>query len=397
MSKSQKMPSGAKVQDSNGNALERRRSQDALRQNEHRLRLALDSAEMGTWDWNLTTDVIQWDQRQYQLFGTSPDSFSGLGADAVGLIHPDDQAHVRAIIEQALNKSDVFRMEFRVRHPDGSLRWLAGRGQPLMTAADGSLHLIGVNFDITEHKQLEQERAEYARLEDKAQMHRLHVAGEIAALLAHQLNQPLAAIRSFAEAKLARLRRGVFDKEEVGTTLRDIVEQSERAAKSIRDLRRFLARQPQEMMAADLNAEVRAACKLMEVLARGRKIRLKLDLEEPMPGILMRPSQIEQVVVNLIENAMDAMAEAGHRSGTIQIGTMFDPVRKQAVTHVRDSGPGLGPDAVARVFEPLYTTKKNGIGMGLVISRSIIEGHGGHVWAEPGEGGHFLFTLPVSQ
>ncbi|KAB2309751.1 PAS domain-containing protein [Betaproteobacteria bacterium SCN2] len=397
MSKSQKMPSGAKAQDSNGNALERRRSQDALRQNEHRLRLALDSAEMGTWDWNLTTDAIQWDQRQYQLFGTSPDNFSGLGSDAIGLIHPEDQAHVRAIIEQALNKSDVFGMEFRVRHPDGSLHWLAGRGQPLMTATDGSLHLIGVNFDITEHKQLEQERAEYARLEDKAQMHRLHVAGEIAALLAHQLNQPLAAIRSFAEARLARLRRGDFDMQEAVSTMQDIVEQSERAAKSIRDLRKFLARQPQAMVEADLNAEVRAACKLMEVLARGRKIRLRMKLEESMPLILMRPSQIEQVIVNLIENAMDAMADAGHRSGTIEIGTRHEAAKNQVLACVEDSGPGLAADAVSRVFEPLYTTKKNGIGMGLVISRSIIEGHGGRIWAEPGEAGRFLFALPVSQ
>lgn len=396
MQRKQRTSASAKTQAANDSMADKGLAQATLCQHEHHLKFALDGAEMGTWDWNMSTDAVLWNERQFQLFGTTPETFSGLGSAVVRLIHPDDQPLVQAAIEQALGKADAFRMEFRVKHPDGTLRWLAGRGQ-LLLAADGTQHLIGVSYDITEHKLLEQERAEYVRLEDKAQMHRLHVAGEIAALLAHQLNQPLAAIRSFAEARLARLRRGDFDMQEVVSTMQDIVEQSERAAKSIRDLRRFLARQPQAMVEAELNAEVRAACRLMEVLARGRKIRLRMKLEESMPLILMRPSQIEQVIVNLIENAMDAMADAGHRSGTIEISTRLDAAKNQVLACVEDSGPGLAADTVARVFEPLYTTKKNGIGMGLVISRSIIEGHGGRIWAEPGEAGRFLFALPVSQ
>ncbi len=352
---------------------------------------------MGTFDWNLTTDAVRWDDRQYKLYGIPPDKFSGFGADALRVIHPEDLAQVQAAISQALSQKEPVRVEYRVIHPDGSVRWLAARGQSLASAEAGAQRLIGVNFDITEHKLIEQERAEYARLEDRAQMHRLHVAGEIAALLAHQLNQPLAAIRSFAEAKLARMRRGVVEPERVRTTLEDIVEQSERAANSIRDLRKFLARQPHEMVASDLNAEVRAACKLMELLGRGRKIRIKRDLAKPLPLIPMHPSQIEQTVVNLIENAMDAIVEAGHKSGTIQISTTLDQEHNQVIIRVQDSGPGLDPEAAVRVFEPLYTTKKKGIGMGLVITRSIVEGHGGRIWAEPGEGGRFLFTLPISQ
>lgn len=379
------------------NLVERRKPQDLLRENEQRLRLALDSAEMGTWEWNLTTDQVRWDGRQFDLFGIRPENFSGKGAQALEVIHPEDRERVKTAINHALAQGEVFRAEFRVIHPDGSIRWLDGRGHPLTNSVDGSQRMLGVNFDITERKQLDQERERYVRLENLAQMHRLHIAGEFAALLAHQLNQPLTAIRSFAEAGLARLRRGVSEPQEMRETLEDVVAQSERAAGSIRDLRKFLARQPQEKSAGDLNAEVRAACTLMEVLARGRKIRVKLNLKEPLPAITMRPSQIEQVIINLMENAMDAIAHSGHTGGVIQLSTRFDPAHKEVIVEVVDSGPGLDDATVARVFDPLYTTKKNGIGMGLVISRSIIQDHGGRIWAEPRPGGRFLIALPTPQ
>jgi PAS domain S-box-containing protein len=374
---------------------EQKIAQDELFTSEQRLGLALDSAKMGAWDWNLNTDAIWWDNHQHKLFGIRPENFSGRGADALQVILPEDREQVKAAIDQALTQGEVFRAEFRVMHPDGSIRWLDGRGQLLPIAADGSRRMIGVNFDITERKQGDQERDKYTRLENLAQMHRLHIAGEFAALLAHQLNQPLTAIRSFAEAGIARLRRGIFEPQEMRETLEDVVTQSERAAGSIRDLRKFLARQPQEKSAGDLNAEVRAACTLMEVLARGRNIPVKLDLAGQLPAIVMRPSQIEQVIINLMENAMDAIAHSSHTGGVIQISTKFDPAHKEVIAKVVDSGPGLDGDSVARVFDPLYTTKKNGIGMGLVISRSIIQDHGGRIWAEPGPGGRFVFTLPT--
>lgn len=372
-------------------------AEDELRENEQSLRLALDAAEMGMWDWNLTTDALWWDEREYRLFGIPQDEFSGYAATAFGNIHSDDRQRVREEVNAALSSGQAFQSEFRVMHPDGSVHWLAARGQGVENEKGGSRRMMGVNFDITERKKTENERDKYTRLENMAQVHRLHIAGEFAALLAHQLNQPLTAIRSFAEAGIVRLRRGKVDPLQMRETLEDVVAQSDRAAGSIRDLRKFLARQPQEMVQSDLNAEVNAACSLMEVIARGRQVGVGLELGVNLPPVYMRPSQIEQVIVNLMENALQAISDAGKHEGEIKLSTSFDEPHGLAVVKVEDSGPGITSDLVGKVFDPLYTTKKNGIGMGLAISRSIIEDHGGHIWAESGPGGCFVFTLPVKK
>ena len=360
-----------------------------------RLQLALDSAEIGLWDWDMASDELWWSERQFALFGIQAGNFSRRGVQILENIHQEDRKRIQASIDQAANSLVPFNEEFRVVHPDGAVRWLAGRAQPYYPPESRTLRMIGVNFDITERKDAELEREKYIHLENLAQMHRLHMAGEIAALLSHQLNQPLTAIRSFAEAGLARLRRAEQDPARMQQTLEDVVAQSERAASSIRELRKFLARQPQEKLCADYNATIRSACRLMEVLARGRGINLKLELDASPPTLEMRPSQIEQVLVNLVENAIAAIYEAGEASGEIHVIARYDSHNKEIITVVQDSGPGLSTESVKRVFDPLYTTKKNGIGMGLVISRKIIEDHGGRIWAEAGKGGRFVFTLPL--
>ncbi len=369
-------------------------AEEELRENEQSLRLSLDAARMGMWDWNLGTDALWWDDREYELFGILPGEFSGYAAQAFERIHPDDREKARKAVMDAISAGGLFDTEFRVIHPDGSIHWLAARGQGV---AAGVNRMVGVNYDITGLKQAERERDKYTRMENMAQMHRLHIAGEFAALLAHQLNQPLTAIRSFAEAGIARLRKGKLEPEQMRETLNDVVTQSERAAGSIRDLRKFLARQPQEMTPGDINAEVNAACMLMDIMARGRKIKIKLNLAVDLPLVSMRTSQIEQIIVNLMENAMDAINQEKDKpnGGSIEINTHLDADNREIVIDILDSGPGLDEEAVGRVFDPLYTTKKNGIGMGLVISRSIVADHGGRIWAEPGSGGRFFFTLPV--
>ncbi len=369
-------------------------AEEELHKGEQSLRLSLDAARMGMWDWNLSTDALWWDEREHELFGIPVGEFSGFATQGFERMHPDDREEVKKAVMDAVSRRGLFEAEFRVIHPDGSIRWLAGRGQ--MVAA-GANRMMGVNYDITGLKQAELERDKYTRMENLAQMHRLQIAGEFAALLAHRLNQPLTAIRSFAEAGIARLRRGKLDPIEMRETLNDVVAQSERAAGSIRDLRKFLARQPQEMMMGDINAEVNAACALMDVLAHGRKIKLRTDLAKDLPLVSMRSSQIEQIIVNLVENAMDAINHTVPNGGTIEIGTRLDENSGEIVISIQDSGPGLDDKTVGLVFDPLYTTKMNGIGMGLAISRSIIADHGGRIWAEPGPGGHFFFTLPVQK
>lgn len=329
-----------------------------------------------------------------QQLGYTTDEFMNHSGFWAEHIHPDDSARVFANLPM-LFESDQFVHEYRFRHKDGSYRWMLDKLRLVRDDEGKPLEIIGSWTDITDIKQSELERDKYTRMENLAQMHRLQIAGEFAALLAHQLNQPLTAIRSFAEAGIAQLRRGKMQPEQMHETLAEVVAQSERAAGSIRDLRKFLARQPLEMIQGDINAEVNAACSLMDVLARGRKVRIKTNLGNDLPKVSMRPSQIEQIIVNLIENAMDAINHTGHGEGEVEIVTRLDPSKDEIVVGVLDSGPGIDAATVGIVFDPLYTTKKNGIGMGLAISRSIISDHGGRIWAEPTPGGRFFFTLPV--
>ncbi|MDK9726335.1 MAG: PAS domain S-box protein [Sterolibacteriaceae bacterium MAG5] len=264
-----------------------------------------------------------------------------------------------------------------------------------LTDADGRVSLlVGAGIEITERRRMEKEVRQ--RLEDLAQMHRLHTMGELAALLAHQLNQPLGAARSFAEAGLIRLRGQAVDAEQVSRTLQRVVEQTERAAQVIRDLRRFLAKQSPEPTLYDLNTAASTACQLMRPLARGRRVDIRLDLAESLPPTLMRPTQIEQVLINLLHNAVEAIDSVGDAMGIVWVGTGRSPDGGSLLVSVRDSGPGLDAVAVRQVFEPLYTTKTGGIGMGLSISRSIIADHGGRIWATAGKGGDFRIELPVT-
>lgn len=383
-------------------------AEKALRASEQRLQLALDAAGMGMWDWDMLTDRVVWNEQHFVLFGIDPNVFSNQASEVFAAIHPGDMARVKTILEQASAQQEPFYIEFRVIHPDESVHWIATQGQRVKGAPNEPLRMIGICFDITDRKQADHQRERYLHQENIAQLHRLQVAGEFAALLAHQLNQPLSAIRSFAEAGLARLRHASDTPEKSAQALKDIVAQSERAAQSIRDLRQFLARQPQEMMPADLNAHIRSASSLMSLLARSHAIRVMLDLDKDLPMAPMRPAQIEQVLINLMENAIDAIRHqapasslgtdtmGGEINGTIRISTRFDQEYGELIVTVHDSGPGFDAETAKRVFDPLYTTKKNGIGLGLTISRSLIEDHGGRIWAEAGSGGCFKFTVPVS-
>ena len=261
---------------------------------------------------------------------------------------------------------------------------------------------VAVFRDVSEKRRLETQLRE--RQEDAAQLHRLRTAGELAGVLAHQLNQPLTAILGFAEAASGRMRRGAADLDQLSGTLAEIAEQAHRAAQVIRDLRHFLSRERGEMIPADLNATVQRAYELMSVLANDAGVILTLDLSRDIVPVPMLRSQIEQVLLILIDNAIDAILDertvapaAARRGAAIGLSTAPGRDADWVVVTVRDTGPGLDEARAQRVFDPLYTTKINGVGLGLSIARSVIEAHGGSIWAEAGSAGVFQFKLPVKQ
>jgi len=215
--------------------------------------------------------------------------------------------------------------------------------------------------------------------------------GEVAGLLAHQLNQPLAAIRALGEASLAKLKSNQPDLDWVCGNIEDLVGQTERAAQVIRELRTFLTRQSHKKSTMNLNSIVQSACQL--TLTSSSNIFLEQDLAGHLPLIHLRPVQVEQVIVCLLQNAIEELAEGNIEDKMIRISTVLKG--KEALVTIQDNGRGVSAEIAQTIFAPLFTTKKNGIGLGLSISRSIIEEHGGRIWAEPGSNGIFRFTLPL--
>jgi len=246
----------------------------------------------------------------------------------------------------------------------------------------------------------ERRRAEEQSLRHQAELAhvaRLSTMGEMVAELAHELNQPLSAISSYAQACQRLLQMGASDHaESLATSLNQVWEQADRAAGIIRRLKRFVMKSKPVQVALDLNALVRDVADLMSFDARSTKTTIHFDLAASLPPVMGDRIQIEQVLVNLIRNALDAMRDLQHGARLLTLRTSVQDARRILVG-VRDTGIGLTEDAFARLFDRFFTTKADGMGMGLRISQSIIESHDGRLWAERNgdDGTTFLFTLPI--
>lgn len=253
----------------------------------------------------------------------------------------------------------------------------------------------GIVRDITQRKRIETEARR--RLDELAHASRLAAMGEMASGVAHELNQPLTAIVSFAEACLRMERSGKHNPEVLHKTLQQIAEQGERAARIVRHLRQFVRKSELAYVELALNDVVRDVLRLLDYQIKHSDIQVRLELDDSLPPIRADRLQMEQVVLNLVHNAIDAAREAAGRQAELAIRTRR--ANDAVLFSVRDTGIGLPPEAQRRLFEPFYTTKPQGLGMGLSISRSIIEVHGGRLWAQNNadRGATFQFTLPIEQ
>jgi PAS domain S-box-containing protein len=320
------------------------------------------------------------------------DEFAGK-ADWQALIPEDEREGVRHVIERLMAGENYIVHENNWRRRDGSLRLINWRNTVLKDEAGRVQYVIGTGLDITEQHQAEIRARE--TLEEASRLQRLQTANELATLLAHELNQPLAAIASYAEAGQQLLSHTPLEQDKLTRNLDQISQQSLRAGEAIRHLRAFVGRGRIDPVPLDLNSLVRDTCALMMPKVRGRGIDLVLDLDETLPQVMGVGIHIEQVLLNLLRNAIDAIRDAAMAKGSITVRT-----RQQdgtARVSVCDSGPGIDAAQADKVFEPLASRKEYGLGVGLRISRSLIEAHGGKLWVEPHRpGGIFHFLLPFA-
>ena len=285
--------------------------------------------------------------------------------------------------------------EFRAITLTNRIRWMETHAAPLRDARGHIYALLGITRDITEHKQAEEQARRHQT--ELARVARLSTMGEMATGIAHELNQPLSAIANFSRGCIRRLRSGEITTEEMIEPLVEVCEQAERAGEILRHVRDFVRKSELKTKPMDINQIVRAVVKFTEHEARHHRTMMHLQLDPKLPKVEADSIMIEQVICNLVRNAVEAMAEANSPRREITIRThLFG--NGAIEIEIGDTGPGIDEAIMDQVFDQFFTTKPDGVGMGLSISRSIIESHGGHVRAESGgTGASFRFTLPTSE
>ena len=286
-----------------------------------------------------------------------------------------------------------WRGEIHNRKKDGELFWALTSISPITDQNGVVTHFLGIAENITQSKRVEED----ARRHRNALAHigRVSIVGEMATSLAHELNQPLAVISGCAHVCLDTLRSGRSGMGEMLDSIEQVAEQAQRASEIIRRTRRFLRKEEDEQRPIDINDAIHGIGDLLRVDAHEQGATISLDLDEGLPQVWADLIQLQQVVLNLTHNGMEAMAEC--RSSQRQLTIQTSAVDGGAIeVAVRDTGHGIPASNLARIFDPFFSTKPSGLGMGLAISRSIIEAHGGRLWAtsNAGSGTVFRFTLP---
>lgn len=354
-------------------------------------------SQAGSWGWDVRAGTLTWSDEQYRIFGyeraTRPTPDLELFYQRVV---PEDREIVQRSLEAATRNDGEFSIEFRIRLPDGTLKFLHGVGRPIW-GPQGEVHeYIGTTIDITKRK-----TSEYAlrdAQEDFARATRLAAMGELTALIAHEVSQPLSAIVADAGACLSWLDRETPNVLEAREAAQEIVRNGHRAADTIASIRAMAKKSDPEWANLQLDKVVGEILVLLRSEMRRRDILLETDLLTAQSLVYGNPIQLKQVLVNLIMNSIDAMGEVTDRPKILRMSTSIESASTLLIT-VADTGVGIDPSKVNRIFDPLFTTKSDGMGMGLSISKSIVELHGGHLWATPREphGSIFRFTLPTGQ
>jgi two-component system sensor kinase FixL len=365
----------------------------SLQASEQRLELAATAAQLAPWEWNIGTNQIWTSADGRRLYGIPPDEEVDFPR-FTETVHPDDRPTVAAEVERTLTDNVPFAAEYRVVLPDGTERWIAAAGKLQRDLAGAPLLLRGVSMDITSRKQFEQELAQ--QRQDLTHLSRVSMLGELAGTIAHELNQPLAAILSNSQVGHSMIREGRPDIGEIGAILEDVAADAKRAGGIIHGMRAMFKKDAvMEVQPVDLNEAVTQVCGLLHSEVVVKKARVELELEEALPLVMAGRVEIQQVLINLILNSLDAMKAAGSRDARIHLSTRSVP--GHVILSVRDNGPGIPVEMKQRLFEAFATTKPGGLGLGLAISHGILRRFDGELSGEnpPGGGALFRLKLPV--
>jgi PAS domain S-box-containing protein len=370
---------------------ERKQAEVKSRESERRFRLLAESIPHHVWTFRPDGTLGYWNQRLIDYTGLAPEELR-LGGWAA--LHPDCVAGVQAGWQQAWAHGTDYEMEQRMRGREGNYRRFLCRAVAVQDEQERVAEWVGTNTDVEELRQTEDAlRTTQAEL---AYVARVVAIGELTSSIAHEINQPLTAIVANANACQRLLQADVVNVEEIRAAVTDILAAGQRAAEVIAQIRNLLKNRMLEKTALDVNELIRDAIVIIPHVLKENKIVLRMDLAADMPGIQGNRIQLEQVILNLIMNGLEAMVFIDDRPRVLTIRSATDGAGNVLV-EVQDSGIGLSTTSVEHMFETFFTTKASGMGIGLSISRSIVASHGGRLWATENAqqpGATFQFSLP---
>jgi PAS domain S-box-containing protein len=371
-----------------------KQSEESLRQMRERMQFALETVGVGTWESNLTSGAVSWSGVMERLHGLEPGTFGGTCDAFVALVHPDDQAGVRGLVTGANGDAADLRVEYRTCRPDGSTRWMAGIGRTVRDERGTAVRAAGVALDVTAQKGLEEQVRQAQKMES---------IGNLAGGVAHDFNNLLTVILGECEITAMQQPPG----SEVAQSLDAIRGAAVSAAALTKQLLAFSRRQVVSTRLLDLNDTVRSFSKILRRLVE-ESVQLDFQLAPSPQPVRADPAQIEQVLLNLVANARDAMPGGGRvtiatspvtSNGTRPARTSLPPGSYVELS-VTDTGSGMSREVQARLFEPFFTTKPvgSGTGLGLATVHGIVKQSGGHIGVQstPGQGTTFTVHFPVA-
>jgi PAS domain S-box-containing protein len=374
---------------------ERKKAEEALRRSEAYLAEAQRLSHTGSFGWNALSGELFWSDETCRIF-----EYETTTTPTVQMIvdrcHPDDRVRLEEVLERAAMKKNDFTVEHRLVMPDGSVKYVRAVAR-LSTGEEKERWIyVGAVIDITERKRAEGEHERLRQLEaDLAHMNRLTTMGELTASIAHEINQPLASIVTQSEAALRFLGRDKPDLDEVQDALSCIARDGMRAGEVIRGLRGLAGKSVPQLTRLDIDDVVRQVLALARGELRRHDFVLHTELAAEDRPVMGDRIQLQQVLLNLIMNSVEAMRGVTERTRELTItSTLAEP--GSVLVAVQDTGTGLDPAVAERMFQPFFTTKPDGLGMGLAICRSIVEAHGGRLWVSPRapHGADVRFTIP---
>ena len=368
-----------------------------LRLSEAYLAEAQRLSHTGSWAWSPPPgDIRYWSEECYRVQGFDPKGGQPPYEVFFQSIHPDDRARVAEVIDIAVREKKDFEFDYRIVHPGGEIRDARSVGHPVFSPSGEFVEYVGTIIDVTERKQAEKERERLREAQtDLAHASRMTTMGELTASLAHEVNQPITAVINGASTCVRWLSRNEPDVAEALEAASGVVRNARRAADIVNRIRSISKKEDSKKHLANVNELIREIIALLRSEAGKHSVSIRTDLDPDLPWVIADSVQMQQVMMNLILNSIDAMKGVDR---TRELAIRSQRVgNRQLMISVSDTGVGLPQDYIDRIFDAFFTTKAHGIGLGLRISRTIVESHGGRLWATNNSprGASFCFTLPI--